>query len=434
MSSSTTSFVPTVTSSAASKQIILTSKQIAIVVGLVALGLLILLSPVFVIGLRRLRRRKKYEQSEDDDSKRVDASESQEMFASKPSKLSLFNPQEADPFIEYLLKNPYTRPNSSVKDYYPGHEAHVVSLDFTQSPKDIVGFETVALNSDPPPTSSVRNYYGGHATHQTHVVSLDFPQSPKDIVGFETVALHSDPPPTSSVVSLDVVAQSPKDNIRFETVALHSYRPNSSSKSTIKLPPLIIPSNIPMNSNGDRSAKATVSRKPSDSGYSEDSASLYSVPSVSASSYLSRSSLETIKPPPVPPIPAHLASPTLSTFSRGTDVTVTPPSPHDEESFARLLPPLPSFPRLSLNGEEDETDIYNVAKLLQTRLSKLPRGRKDSISRNASMVSHIERSGSISAVISPTDEESYRPRYYRLKQKKGYQGLISFESFAGSLP
>ena len=401
MSSSTASFFPTVASSAVtpvpsnSKQITLTSKQIAIVIGLVVLGLLILLSPIFVIAIRRFLHKKKIEQPEDDiDSKSVESQE--ESFASKPSKHSLFKHAEADPFIEYLLKNPHpsSRPTSSVKNYFTGlgtHEAHVVSLDYAQSPKDNDGFETIALNSAPPPTSPVRDYSrGGLATHETHVVSFD------------------------------VAQQSPKANEGFGTVALHSYRPNA-SKSTIKLAPLIIPQNIPMSSNGEHSAKGTITRKPSDSGLSEDSASLYSVPSESASTYLSRSSsLATIKPPPVPPIPVHFTSPTLSTFSRRSDVTVTPPRPYDEEeSISRLLPPLPSFPRLTINGEDDrETEIYNVAKLLQTRQAKLSREQKDSISRNASKVSHIERSGSISAVISPTDEESYRPRYYRLKQKR----------------
>jgi hypothetical protein len=159
----------------------------------------------------------------------------------------------------------------------------------------------------------------------------------------------------------------------------------------------------------------------------DDSSSLYSRASASASAYFSRSSLETVKAPPVPPIPAHfLPTRSPTTLPEDTVDIVTAPIPDKEDTIPKLfLPPLPSI-KLSIsegNGEEEEEDksqIYNVAKLLQSRQAKL---RKDDVSRNTSMVSHIERSGSINVVLTPTEEEgseSYRPRYNRLKQKKEY--------------
>ena len=215
----------------------------------------------------------------------------------------------------------------------------------------------------------------------------------------------------SHIFSLDIT-QPPKDNVEFEIATLHSGRP-SSSKSTIKVPLLSIPGKTLHRSNGLRSNKGTVPReysKPSDSGWeTDDSASLYSVASASAYSYISNASLATIKPPPVPPIPIHFASPAQSTLPKDTDVIVK----------RYELPPLPSFSPPSLfsgdNGEEVDDEIYNVAKLLQSRQLKLP---KDAISRDSSIVSHIERSGSINVIIPPTDEKSYRPRYYRMKQKR----------------
>jgi len=336
----------------------------------------------------RFFRKQKYEQPEEESKCTMDPVDSQETIVSTPTKHSMFKHAEADPLItatteSYQLKDAYTWP-----------------------------------------TSSVKNYYTEFATHEAHTVSLD------------------------------IAAQSPKDDEGFETATLRSYRP-SSSNSTIQLPPLIklspliIPVKIPSNSNGDLSAKRTalspliiprkisnnnsngdlsikrtaaVSRKSSipfdPAGWeSDDSASLYSL----ASASFSRSSQETIRPPPVPPIPVHFALPTQSTLPKGEGVSIvatTPLSDSDaEETISnKSLPPLPSFKLKRNNGEEeDETQIYNVAKLLQSRQSKLPKVPKDAVSRNASLVSHIERSGSISVVISP--EESYRPRYYRLKQK-----------------
>lgn len=337
----------------------LTSTEIAVIVS-VATVFLILLILVCVIVLRRSHRQK-YEHPEDG-SKSVDAVESS--LASKPSKDDLhstFKRAEADPFII-----------TETEQRLPPSESRYFKDAYTR------------------PSSSVKNYYEGLATHETHIVSLD-------------------------------TAQSPKDNVGFETVALHSGR-SSSSKSTIKLTPLSIPEKSLYHSNGERSTKRAVSRKsskPTDSGWEteNDSASLYSVASASASNYFSNSSLETIKPPPVPPIPIQFTSPIQSTLPKGTDTIVR----RDEENLITKSPPLlsPSLPSLKFNEdngvevEEDETQIYNVAKLLHSRQSRVP----DAPSRSSSIVSHIERSGSIRP-ISLTNEESYRPRYYRLKQKR----------------
>ena len=350
----------------------LTTAQIAIVVGSVGCAVLVILILILVISLRRSRHQK-YEHAENC-SKSVDDIDSPQ--ASKDDSHSMmFNRAEADPLIiteteqnlppseSQYLKNAYTRPSSS----------------------------------------PVKKFYAGLPTYETHVVPLDIVQSP------------------------------PKDNnVGFEIAPLRSGRP-SSSKSTIKLAPLTIPAKALNRSNGKRShpnrTNSRKSSKPPDSGWeTDDSASLYSV--ASAATYLSKSSLETIKPTLVPSIPIRFTTPptqSTSSLPKGTtDVIMTESS----------SPPLSSLSPLSLkfNGNnnsekiveeeleelEDEIQIYNVAKLLHSRQSKLPPS-KDSpssnaaLSRNSSNVSHIERSGSI---ISPTDEKSYRPRYYRLKQKK----------------
>ena len=349
----------------------LNTTEIAVIVS-IAIGLLILIILVFVIVLRRRHRppHPKYEHSEDG-SKFVDAVESPQVsFMLKPSKddlHSMFKRAEADPFII-----------TQTEQRLPPNEPQYLNDAYTR------------------PFSSVKNDYEGLATHEMHIVSLDTAQSPTDDVGFEAAALRSSRP--------------------------------SSSRSTIKLAPLSIPEKTLNRSNGERSIKRAVSRKsskPPDSAWeTDDSASLYSAASASASHYFSKSSLEPVKPPPVPPIPIQFTSPTQSTLPKGTDVIVIAHR-RDEEKIITKSPPLLSLslPSLKFNGDnveeveedENETQIYNVAKLLHSRQSKLP---KDVPSRNSSIVSHIERSGSIRPVISPTDEDSYRPRYYRLKQKR----------------
>ena len=356
---STTTTPSAVSSSSTSESKALSTEQIAIVIGSVSVGLLILLSLVFVSYLRRSRHQK-LAQSELE-SKCVDGGESQETFMLKPSKHSMYKRAEADSFITSNSESQY------LKDAYSR------------------------------PTSSVRTYYTGLPTHEAHSLSLDITRSPKDNV--ETAPLRSELP--------------------------------SSSKPTIKLAPLTIPGKIPSNSNRNRTIKGTISRKltkPFDSGWdSDDSASLYSVASAtasaSASAHFSKPPQETIMPPPVPPFPVHFASPAQSTLPRGTGITLVTPTPYEEETTTNLLPPLRSITPLSLSlnrddGEEDETQIYNVAKLLQSRQGNSLMVPEDAVSRNASVVSHIEREGSISVVITPTNEKPYRPRYYRLKQKR----------------
>ena len=411
----------------------LTSKQVSIIIGSVTGGLLVLLL-FLLIALRLWRQRKYDEEPPDDNPKCLDAVESQESIASKPPKLPMFKFAEADPLTTATtesrqLKGAYTRPSSSVnKKHYAGlatHETHTVSLDIARSPVDDVESETATLRRYQPTSSksAIKLTPAGVVTHKAPSVSLDIAQYP---LGFETAPLRPHRPISSKsnikltpagvatqqthTVSLNI-AQSPIDDVGFDTATLLPYRPRSNSKSKIKLPPLIIPENIPLNVNEDSLTQTsrTKSIKQPDSGWeleSNDSASLYS----EASASLSISSMETIRPPPVPPIPLRFGLPTQSTLPKGAARSPRP----DEDN--KSLPPLPSFKFLGDNGEEDETQIYNVAKLLQSRQSKLPQVPKDAMSRNASLVSHIERSGSISVVITP--EESYRPRYYRLKQKR----------------
>lgn len=370
--SSAISSTITVTSSALSsnsRKGSLSLPDIAIVIGSVTIGLSILICLVFVVSIRRSRRKNAKEHGHpEDNSKCLGAVESQESFVAKPHKNdmhSMFKRAEADPLI-----------TTKTAQRVPLSESQYIKDAYTRS------------------TSSVKNYYAGLATHETHTIPL-------------------------------IIGQYPEDNVGFETAALHSGQPGP-SKSTIKLAPLTIPGKIPNRSNGERSIKKTASRKSTkhlDSDCdSDDSASLYSV--ASASVYYPKSSLETIKPPPVPSIPIHFVSSTQSTVPEGTDVAMIPPGRDEEKPISKSLPPIPSLslPSLKFNGDngeeaEDETQIYNVAKLLQSRQARLQLP-KDGPSRNASVVSHIERSGSISALLSPTDEKSYRPRYYRLKQKR----------------
>ena len=373
----TSSAVP---SSSGAQKTSLTGTDIAIVIVAVGLGLLVLIIPIFVIARRRSRQQKKYEHPEEC-SKSVDADDSPQH--SKDDLHSDFKHAEAAPL--------FTTTESK----------HILPLTESQYVKD-------AYTRQPSPPS-VKIYYAGLPTHETHTVSLDrIAQSPKDDVGFE--------------------------NVGFEVATLHS---RSSSGSTIKPTPLSIPEKSPDRSDdGQCSTKGTVSRKSSkapDPGWeSDDSASLYSVKSASA--HFSNPSLETMKLQPESSIPIRLPSPTLL---KGTDV-IAIAERRDEETIIKSLPlPSLSLPSPIFNGdnggetqvEEDETQIYNVAKLLHSRQSRLPKD-SDELSRNASIVSHIERSGSIT---SPTDEKSsYRPRYTRLKQKRYTNNMNIRNSFVSS--
>lgn len=338
-----------------------------------------------MISRRRSRRKNAKKCGHPEDTAQyLSAVGSQESIASKPSKEdmhSMFKRAESDPLII-----------TKTEQRFPLTESQCIKNAYTQS------------------TSSVKNYYAGLATHETHTVSLDIPRYPEN-------------------------------NVRFETATLDSGRPNP-SKSTIKLAPLVIPGKMPNRSNRGRSIKKTASRKSSkpidpglDSGSdSGDSASLYSVASASASAsvYYSKSALETIKPPPVPSIPTHFASASSNqlTYPESPDVVVIAPEPDDEKTISKTQPTLPSLsiPTLKFNGangeESGEDEIYNVAKLLQSRQAKLQLPN-DVPSRNASIVSHIERSGSINAILSPTYEKPYRPRYNRFKQKRDITDLSS---------
>ena len=205
---------------------------------------------------------------------------------------------------------------------------------------------------------------------------------------------------------------SPRDTEQFDTATLHSAR-SSSWNSTVKLPPLSIPQRPLYYSSGRGSIKRNGSRHSSKTIDSEDSVSLYS----EASAYT-----PTPTSPPVLPIPIHVTQPTSpdtvdvvgSTSKQEENIIKSPPTASLSASLA--LP--------KLNGdeaEEDEIEIHNVAKLLYSRRSKELQSL-DTPSRNTSIVSHIERSGSIKpAILSPVEEESEpsrRPRYLRSKQKR----------------
>ena len=246
-----------------------------------------------------------------------------------------------------------------------------------------------------PPSSFVNNYED-REIHRTHVVPLYSAQSQGDREPYRG----------------------------FETATLLSARP-SSLNPPIKLAPLSIPRTHLNHSNGKRSIKRKVSRqKTLDSGLeTDDSDSLYSEASASTP-HSSTSSRATIVPEPVPPIPLRFTQPTQLTppdtfvSARRQEEAIIESSPPTTSLFT----PLPSirFNRHEAEAAEDDTDIRNVAKLLHSRQSRLPKN-PDPPSRNSSIVSHIERSGSIKPVISPSGEEeseSYRPRYHRWKQNR----------------
>ena len=209
--------------------------------------------------------------------------------------------------------------------------------------------------------------------------------------------------------------QSPTDTLGPEFKSLRS----NSTSSTIKPPPLSIPQTSLNHSNGKRSTKRKDLRQMSQlSLQTDDSASVYSEASAARSTPPPSTSFLVITPLPPVPIPLRSTSTTqsgvMSIRRREEEETII-----NKPLLSEPLPAL-KFNRDEAEAEEDRTEIYNVAKLLHSRQSKLPID-SNRFSRNPSIVSHIERSGSIKPVISPLGEEQsepYRPRYYRLKQRK----------------
>lgn len=188
----------------------------------------------------------------------------------------------------------------------------------------------------------------------------------------------------------------------------------------IKIAPLKIPQKPINRSNGVRSNIRTGTRRSSNSSLeADDSASIYS----EASAYFPEPSLPSVIPPPMPILPLRFNKSTPSTLPKNTESDVVVISRRQNEEEATSSPPSLSapLPSLKLNEDEeaeDQTEIYNVAKLLHSRQAKLPK-RSSLLSWRSSTVSHIERSGSIRSSVGEPESEPYRPRYYRLKQKKG---------------
>ena len=229
-----------------------------------------------------------------------------------------------------------------------------------------------------------------------------------------------------SAISLNS-SQTPRDTEQFDTATLHSAR-SSSWNSTVKPPPLSIPQRPLHYSNGKASINRNGSRHSSKTTDSEDSVSLYS----EASAYT-----PTPTSPPVLPIPIHV---TQSTFPDTVDV-VGSTSKQEENRIkspptASLSAPLPLLKLNEDEAEEDEIEINNVAKLLYSRRSKESKS-PDTPSRNISIVSHIERSGSIRpAILEEESESSRRPRYLRSKQKRNTDtpATLLRASFVSTLP
>jgi hypothetical protein len=225
--------------------------------------------------------------------------------------------------------------------------------------------------------------------------------------------------------------QPPKDNVEFDNSELLSISPRSSLK--IKLAPLSIPESPLNHANRGRSIKRS---NPFEPGLEEtdDAASVYS----EASAYPNYSE-PSIIPPPVPSIPLHFIT-TPSTLPKSTDsnaIEITR-KPHEEETIIieppSLPAPKPSFKSSGDNRDEAEaqTEIYKVAKLLQSRQAKLP-NIHNSTSRHLSTVSHIERSGSIKPVFSSSGEQELESYRQRLKQKQASTDPIS-NPFLSTLP
>ncbi|KAF8802598.1 hypothetical protein BYT27DRAFT_7196531 [Phlegmacium glaucopus] len=354
---------PSVSASASSSNHLTTAEIVEIVIGSVAFVLLIVLVLIYVFVIRRSR--KKYRHPEDR-SKIADTVES----AAGGSMLKSFQSKS--------LQDDWR----SISEQEHGGTTPIFAAQ-TQR------------NINPPLLSPDSHYFKDPYTpstfvNETHDVPLDSAQSQGDTEPYR----------------------------QYEAATLLPARPISSNPPR-KVAPLNIPGKPLNHSNGKRSTKRR--QKTLDSGLeTDDSASLYSA--ASASSSTSNSSMATIIP--VPPIP-RLSTPSV-------DGTVN--ARRREESIRNSYPTTPSLlaplPPVIFNrdeAEEDDTEIYNVAKLLHSRQSRLPTN-PNTPSRNSSIVSHIERSGSIRPVLLPAGEsesESYRPRYDRWKQNRNALSLYA---------
>jgi hypothetical protein len=240
---------------------------------------------------------------------------------------------------------------------------------------------------------------------------------------------YRSPPPVfvSKPVQDDLYSVSLKDRHRsppfvnnYESLTTHeSHIVSLGGAQRIKLAPLKIPQKPSSRSNGLHSNKRTGTHRLSNlSLEADDASSVYS----EASAYLPEPSLPSFIRPPMPTLPLRFNKSTSSILPKnsGSDAIVISRKQSQEEPVINSFPP-PSLsappPSLTLNEDEeaaDQTEIYNVAKLLHSRQAKLPKRS----SRRFSTVSHIERSGSIRSSAGEPESEAYRPRYNRLKQKK----------------
>lgn len=332
-----------------------TPEIVVIVVGSVVFCLLSLL--IVFWFLRRLRQKYRYPE---DASKNLDSVET-----------------ASGAFTD--LKPPFQDDWRSISEH--GETPSLLTARTQQSfNRSSAASETQYLRDAYARPSSFVNDYEAPVTYETPTVPSDSIQSPTNTAGSETA----------------------------------TFQPSFSNPTT-GFAPLRIHKKSRNNSNGSGSVPTSP-----DSGLEADeTGSLYSEASASIS-YPSKSFLRTVTPPPVPPIPLHFnttiqSTPLESVLSTGMQ--------EDEKTTinpyrAPYLSASP--PSLRFSKEVDEAEIYNVARLIYSRQSKAAKAR-DRESRASSIVSHIERSGSIRPVILPEEEavsEPYRPRYYRLKQKK----------------
>ncbi|CAA7263134.1 unnamed protein product [Cyclocybe aegerita] len=207
---------------------------------------------------------------------------------------------------------------------------------------------------------------------------------------------------------------------QLETVALHP--PSAPSRTDVKLQPLIIPDNrasiaatFPTRrpSRTRRSVRSSKhASRALDGGYdSDDSASLYSQASAGTQQSV-RSTLaisaSTIQAFPLPNVP----------------ISSSPAHTPDEDGILRgsprsLFDPVPLPPADSTEDGVERSDTLVVASLLKSRTKHISANQP---SRSSSLVSHIERNGSIKPAISPIGEEgereTARERYLRMKKEQ----------------
>ncbi|KAH9485838.1 hypothetical protein JR316_0002753 [Psilocybe cubensis] len=212
--------------------------------------------------------------------------------------------------------------------------------------------------------------------------------------------------PTHAVTMAESTPPRPSQDGQFEAVSLIPVVGTSStSRSVPKLPPLQIPeyrtTPPPVRGSSLRS-KSPVQQAPlevHDSGCdSDDSASLYSQASASTQrttrSYaaLRQGVIPTLQYPSMP-LPSIPQSP-----SHKPSGAVNPAQPIRESVTVNTLPTPPEFGITQndkveeANGGIEVDETLFVAKLLQSRQSRVPNAVP---TRNASIVSHIERADSI---------------------------------------